>query len=71
MAYILPVFRDLQIAIQFWDCDDEFPPELSFLCDKNILRFMHFETMMFLLCHVADRITEFCDEMEREGQNEH
>jgi len=71
VAYILPVFRDLQIAIQFWDCDDEFPPELSFLCDKNILRFMHFETMMFLLCHVADRITEFCDEMEREGQNEH
>ena len=26
---------------------------------------MHFETMMFLLCHVAERLTELADEAEQ------
>ena len=58
VCYLLPVFRDLSVAVSFWDSDDEFGPQLSFLCDRNILCFMHYETMMFLLCHVADRLKE-------------
>ena len=64
VSYLLPVFRDLCVAVRFWDSDEEFGPELSFLCDGNILRFMHFETMMFLLCYVAERLTELAAEAE-------
>ena len=62
VACLLPVFRDLRIAVQFWDVDDEFPPELSFLCDRDILRFMHFETMMFLLVHISERLAALTDD---------
>lgn len=64
VSYLLPVFRDLRFAVRFWDSDEEFGPELSFLCDGNILHFMHFETVMFLLCHVTDRLTALLDEGE-------
>lgn len=71
VSYLLPAFRDLCVAVRFWDSDEEFGPELSFLCDGNILRFMHFETMMFLLCHVAERLAELADIAEKEQQDEH
>ena len=71
VSYLLPVFRDLCVAVRFWDSDEEFGPELSFLCDGNILRFMHFETMMFLLCHLSERLTELADEVESGWQDEH
>ena len=58
VSYLLPVFGDLNVAVSFWDSDDEFGPELSFLCDGNILAFMHFETVMFLLSHIAERLRE-------------
>lgn len=58
VSYLLPVFRDLMVAVSFWDSDDEFGPELSFLCDGNILAYMHFETVMFLLSHIAGRLRE-------------
>lgn len=61
VAFKLPVFRDLWAAVSFWDSDEDFGPELNFFCDKNILRFMHFETMMFLLLHLAERL---CEETE-------
>ena len=57
-AYIFPVFRDLQAALQFWDSDEDFPPALNLFCDKNILSFMHFETVMFMLIHVIERLED-------------
>ena len=66
VCYLLPVFRDLSVAVSFWDSDDEFGPQLSFLCDRNILCFMHYETMMFLLCHVADRLKELIEAFRAE-----
>lgn len=58
VGYIIPVFQDLRVAIQFWDSDEEFGPSLNLLCDGNILSYMHFETMMFLLIHLVERLAE-------------
>lgn len=63
-AYIR-VFDFLTIAVQFWDADDEFSAVLKFMVDENIQDFMHFETVMFMLSHVAERITE---EMKKEQE---
>jgi len=66
VSFLLPIFRDICVAVRFWDSDEEFGPEFSFLCDGNILRFMHYETMMFLLCHVAERLTELADKSNQQ-----
>ena len=58
VAYRLPVFKDLWTGLQFWDSDEDFGPSLNFLCDSNILQFMYYETMMFMLIHILDRLNE-------------
>ena len=74
VGYLLPVFRDLRAAVQFWDSDEEFGPELNLFCDRNILQFMHFETMMFMLIHILERLAEEMDDglsgLEDPGQSQ-
>ena len=64
VGYKLPVFQELSVILQFWSSDDEFEPELKFLCDQNIMSFMKYETMMFMLSHLINRL---CEEMQNDG----
>ena len=68
VSYLLPVFRDLNAVVSFWESDEEFAPKLNFLCDGNTLNFMHYETMMYLLCHIAERLEEVFRGEEKEPQ---
>ena len=54
----IPVFRDLSVIVQFWNSDEEFPPSFHVLLDNHVLQFMHYETAMYLISHLMDRIEE-------------
>ena len=56
VSYKIPIFPFLSIQLQFWEGDDEFPPQLKFMWDENILQFMHFETTFYVTGHVIDRL---------------
>ncbi len=56
VSYMIPVFPFLSIQLQFWEGDDEFPPQLKFMWDENILQFMHFETTFYVTGHLIDRL---------------
>ena len=58
ISYALPFFEGLQIAIQFWEGDEEFPPRLRWLWDENALMYLKYETMWFALGMVRSRIRE-------------
>ena len=60
VSYRLPVFRDLRVIVQFWDADEEFGTQLNFYCDQNLLCYMHYETMMFMLSHLAQKLAALC-----------
>ena len=47
VSYILPVFDFFPAWMEFWDGDDEFPPNIQFLWDKNALQFVHYETLWY------------------------
>lgn len=51
-------FSFLPVIIQYWEADDEFPANLKFMFDENILRYMHFETTFYLMSHMVKRIKE-------------
>ncbi len=55
---IFPVFKDLQAAVDFWEPDDEFGPQLNLFCDANALCYMHYETLMYMLLHIVERLRE-------------
>lgn len=45
-GYLIPVFPFLNIAIIFWDGDEEFPAKANMLFDSNITDFMHEENVV-------------------------
>ena len=51
-------FSFLPVILQFWDADEEFPAKLKFMVDENILQFMHYETIFFMLGHIVRRLEE-------------
>ncbi|MBD5152363.1 MAG: DUF3786 domain-containing protein [Oscillibacter sp.] len=67
VAYRLPLFDFLPAAVQFWSSDDEFPASLQLLWDKNILDFMHFETVWYAAGYLLDRLQELVEDMEFSG----
>lgn len=52
----MPVTPFFPVLLQFWDGDDEFPPKLTLLWDRNAMRFLHFETTFFLQGDLLQRL---------------
>ena len=57
VAYRIPLFQSLSCLLQFWNSDEEFPPTLQIFADKNILQYMHYETVWFAMSHLLDRLS--------------
>ena len=58
VAYRIPMFRFLDVMLQYWDSDDEFPASLQLFVDDKTIDFMHYETAWFALSHLLERIKE-------------
>lgn len=58
VAAVLYPFSFLPVIIQYWDADEEFPANLKFMFDENILDFMHYETLFFMMSHIISRMKE-------------
>lgn len=48
MGYRLDVFPDLPVCLKFYFGDEEFPPTLNLLWDKNSLQFVRYETLYYI-----------------------
>lgn len=46
-AYAIELFDGLEITLQLWLGDEEFPPNLRFLWDENALMYIKYETMYY------------------------
>lgn len=44
------------VLLQFWEGDDEFPPKLLLLWDRNTDSFLHFETTFYLQGDLLERL---------------
>lgn len=54
----IPVTTFFPILLQFWEGDDEFPPKLQIMWDKNTSDFLHFETTFFLQGDLFERLSK-------------
>ena len=62
-GYQIPVFPFLPLYVQYWRGDEEFPPQLNLLWDRNTTRFLHYETVYYLTNFLLERLTAL---LERE-----
>lgn len=58
IGYRLDIFPDLPMCLKFYFGDDEFPPVLNLLWDKNILRFVRYETVYYIAGCLHERLKE-------------
>ena len=56
IAYALPVFEDLELALFFWAGDEEFSPQIRYLWDENALAYIRYETMYDVLDWLRTRL---------------
>jgi len=56
VAYRIPVTSFFPVLLQFWERDDEFPPKLQLMWDRNANSFLHFETTFFLQGDLLERL---------------
>lgn len=47
IAYILELFDGLDVLVQLWFAEEEFPASLRLLWDENALQYIKYETMYF------------------------
>lgn len=52
----IPVTAFFPVLLQFWESDDEFPPKLQLMWDRNANSFLHFETTFFLQGDLLERL---------------
>ena len=52
IGFMFNAFPFLPIVFQFWEGDDEFPPKINVLFDRNTLDYIHFETAWYVAGHL-------------------
>jgi hypothetical protein len=52
----IPVTPFFPVLLQFWEGDEEFPPKLILMWDRNANSFLHFETTFYLQGDLLERL---------------
>ncbi len=60
----IPVTPFFPVLLQFWEGDDEFPPKLMLLWDRNTDKFLHFETTFYLQGDLLERLKRSVEEIK-------
>ncbi|MDO4649953.1 MAG: DUF3786 domain-containing protein [Eubacteriales bacterium] len=64
VGYLLESLPGLQVAVIFWDGDDEFQAQANMLFDSNITDFMHEENVVSVAADALFYLTEAADGSE-------
>ena len=55
----IPLLGKLDIILQFWDADDEFPPAVRVKWDTHVLSYLRYETTYYAVNCLWQRLREF------------
>lgn len=57
----IPVTTFFPVLLQFWEGDEEFPPKVQLMWDRNTDSFLHFETTFYLQGDLLERLKREMD----------
>ena len=61
----IPVTPFFPVLLQFWAGDEDFPPKLMLLWDRNADSFLHFETTFYVQGDILERLRKAWDPNDR------
>lgn len=56
VSYRIPVFGDVSLQISFWCADEDFPASLRVFCDRDLTKYIFYETIWYLVGYVMGEI---------------
>lgn len=56
LGFRLPAFPDLAMQLKFYHADEEFPPTLTLMWDRNTLDFVRYETVYYIASALSFRL---------------
>ena len=56
VSYEMPLFDFMNVRLQLWHADEDFPAMVQIYVDKGILSYMHYETVWYLMMHFVELI---------------
>ena len=56
ISYRIPAFGDVSLLISFWRSDEDFPASLRIYCDRDLTRYIYYETIWYLTGYVTEQI---------------
>ncbi len=65
-ACVFPVFSDLRAAFQFWAADEDFPAQIGFFWDENVLSRLRYETLYYVMGDFLELLEARIAELERQ-----
>lgn len=66
-AFVFHVFPFLPLVFQFWESDEEFPSVLKFMWDENVLDYLRFETLYYVMGDFLDALDQAFDACKTEA----
>lgn len=64
-ACLFPVFDGFHAVFQFWEGDEEFPPNIRFLWDENSQGFLKYETLYYVMGCFLKKLKACIAEIEK------
>ena len=61
LCFSMPLFPDLPVLLRFWHADEDFPPSLDLLWDRNTLDFLKYETTWFAAGVLRGRLRQMME----------
>ena len=58
LCFRMNLFPDLPVLLRFWHSDEDFPPKLDILWDRNALQFLRYETLWYAAGLLRQRLAE-------------
>ena len=58
----IPAFPFFPVLLQFWDADDEFPPQIKIMWDDQTMRYLNFETTYYLQGDLLARLKAIAEQ---------
>lgn len=62
VSYRIPVFGDVSLQISFWCADEDFPASLRIYCDRELTRYIYYETVWYLAGYVMGELRRLMED---------
>lgn len=61
LTCLFPVTAFFPVLLQFWQADEDFPPQLLLMWDSNAMQYLHYETTFYLQGDLLERLKKIME----------